>query len=534
MTLQLENEVVDGSYLWQYDDEERTLNVFDIPKKTHLLFGIFILDPFLGTQLESKLSELHSKLEGFLKDWNTQFPWTEFNGIQLTQDTILENGVKYILGQICVEDNVKLEEQLVVTLLRKFQNDYCVMDQVFIKICDTDGDFLMMECHDILPVEFNHPKGNNRLWLYQNCFKLIPLDYKPDTGLTITESLDFLTNSYYRCLNLQKLQIRLDNLYNINKFPNQQLANLGALQLEVNDSKIFKIWANNPQIITYLIKNLFCLTDKITIDKLDHSRDNSQILVVVIPKNHADLLSSFIHINKLYTDSIPIQKIVSSCLQISMQSLIDDKTITINDKEIISHPQCKMFEDFKYDQIQLLDDELFSDTDADKPDIESLDIFSKIFTEKDIDKSNATGPKNGNSTQGPEKDFQEIDTESDNDQEANNFFKEQNIDIDEDDFFEFFIKEALKLKQNDIDQLRSDDKIDTERQEILNSNDELNEKEKEAMRVLDEYMGKSDTKEDISIALQKVFESLSVGSSGKNPVASLLRNMSTWEENDEL
>lgn len=546
MTLHLQNEVLDGLYLWQYDEPDKILNIFDIPKKTHLLFGIFILDPFIGTQLSKKLSDLQDNLQNFLADWNNCFPWSEYNGIKISQDTIAENGLKYILGQICVEDNVNLEEQLVVTLLRKFQMDYCQMDQVFIKICDTDGDFLMMECHDILPKDFEHPRGNNRLWLYQNQFKLIPNEFCPDRGLKITESLEFLTNNYYKCLNLTKLQIRLDNLFNLNSFPGEQLKKLGQLTLDVEDSKIYAIWKNNPQIMSYLIKNLFRMTEKTSMDDLKCSSDVSRALPVIIGKNHTELLSSFLNLNKSKSENVSILKMATHYLQKSMQSLLNDNVLIINHDITPLSKKSKIFNEFTYDILELSNNKPLSEDDY-KPEEEMINLFTKIFDGKDLEDSNENNSETGLTPNDKipkfEMEFQENDDENgdgsdngnDNEQEAKDFFKRENIDIDEDDFFEFFMKQALQLKQDDIDQFRFNNEMEKSNENDDNdSNDILNEKEKEALGEMDEYLGTEKTHEELTDAVNQVFQSLSINGSGHNPLESLLRNMSTWKEENDM
>ena len=137
---------IDGKWLWQTDQNEETFDIFNIPKKTHLVFGVFVLDIFIK-DIEPVLQSLYHKLSKLLKDWNTFYPWTEYNGVSLRLDNI--QNIKYIFGELCVEDNLQKEESLIVSLLRNFSKE--VGDQVFIKIVDTYGDFLLDTCYDVLP-----------------------------------------------------------------------------------------------------------------------------------------------------------------------------------------------------------------------------------------------------------------------------------------------------------------------------------------------------------------------------------------------
>ena len=50
-----------------------------------------------------------------------------------------------------------------------------------------------------------------------------------------------------------------------------------------------------------------------------------------------------------------------------------------------------------------------------------------------------------------------LQSTEDPDYECKQYFLDEDVDIDEDDFFEFFLKEGLKLSETKIDELRRDE-----------------------------------------------------------------------------
>jgi len=78
------------------------------------------------------------------------------------------------------------------------------------------------------------------------------------------------------------------------------------------------------------------------------------------------------------------------------------------------------------------------------PDQEALDKVAEFISQSSTLQKNTSQKKNSQSST----------NESNPDSEVKDFFKSENIDIDDDDFFEFFLKDGLKLPQEKIDELQ--------------------------------------------------------------------------------
>lgn len=524
---------VDGKWLWQIDQNEETFDIFDIPKKTYLIFGIFVLDIFIK-DIEPTLQSLYNKISERLKEWNSVYPWSEYNGVSLRFDNI--SNIKYILGELCVEDNLKIEESLIVSILRKFSKD--VGDQVFIKIVDTDGDFLLASCYDVIPGNYEYPVGNNRLWLRNGNFIIIPDTIQPNKGLDPKTCLDTLLFSPFKCISIDNISKKLDKLYPTEDFPTKQFSELGLLSLELPDNKISEILKSNPQIINYLIKNLFTINtnDKKIIDDnyMENLEYDGNVSKFLISKNHFNLLLLYLGINKLKVKQPNTAKECGFHLLRCLHYLIDSGDIeveNVEDKSLISLDGAKwmdvpLYRSYKFPELDY--NQKYEIEEGIEPNEKLMDLFTQFFNEKDASKE-------------VYKDFEKDDQsdsgvnannarDEDDEREAREYLKNENSGITEDDFFEFFLKEALKMKDTDLEQFRKEDELDSDVMDSQSHEENISEIElgldeenfnREIKDVLDDCHSKKTAVE----AFEDMFNSLNIDGVVHGPFESMLRHL---------
>ncbi|KAF2862128.1 SGT1-domain-containing protein, partial [Piedraia hortae CBS 480.64] len=82
------------------------------------------------------------------------------------------------------------DEWFIVYLLLTLSN---LCPDAWIRICDTDGEFLLIEASSSLPRWLNPDLAEHRLWLNNGHLRLIPLDTTLPTNLPITSALSFIT-----------------------------------------------------------------------------------------------------------------------------------------------------------------------------------------------------------------------------------------------------------------------------------------------------------------------------------------------------
>ncbi|CAL9734890.1 hypothetical protein MOSE0_G01970 [Monosporozyma servazzii] len=521
-----EDDLIDGKWLWQEDQNEQTLDIFNVPKKTYLTFGIFILDAFIR-DVDPILQSCYDKLTKHLEDWNKFYPWSEYNGVSLRLDSL--EGRKYILGQHCVEDNLEQEGSLVVALLRLFSKE--MGEQVYIKVADTDGDFLLASCHETIPGNYEYPVGNNRLWLQNGKFIIIPDTIHPNRGVFPKECIDILLNSPFKCVQLENISKKLDILYPIEEFPSKYLSKLGLLTLELPDNDVSSIIRADPKILNFLIKSLFSsgmdstdIVENVNSTNLISETESQQFLV---SKNHFDLLLLYLQINNLKDDISQVPKYSGKLLTNCLATLLDSKTFELveSNADILNIPTWKSSSVFKLHNFSDLDySQDYEPEKREEPNDKLMDLFTQFFNENEKDSTNKTS-SNSKQTNISEDD----DSDDEDERKATEYLANENSGINEDDFFEFFLKEALNLKDSDMEELRRDvskqkiSKIADSRNGQNSSDDDIDE--------FDEMLGDLRSKEDVSKAFEDMFGSLNIDGAPNGPFESLLRNLANNSNN---
>ncbi|CCC69156.1 hypothetical protein NCAS_0C01660 [Naumovozyma castellii] len=504
---------LDSEWLWQYDDGEKEINVFDAPDKLYMTFGVFYLDR-LATDTELSLLLVTEELTKLVQEWQSRYPWSEFQGISMNIRTT-EDNVPYTFGQICVEDNVHDEELLMTNLLYEFSSK--MGPQVFIKISDTEGDFILSEIHDFIPEEYEYPIPNNRFWLHEGKFKMIPTYFYDGRGLKKGEALDFLRKAYFKLIELESLNVGIKSKI-LDNFPNGILDNLVKLPLKIESQEFYDILTENPQLISFLIKNLIHPVEEnedvdFQLEKEDE-QDNCRQLELLVPRNHCDLLSLYLDTQNLKTDIDKIPLHSSRALFHVFQYLVEKKTLEVVESERTRESEEKLTQEsvlnfFNFEQASL-EAKFQANTDV-EPTEELMDKLTAFFGESDkIDITNEDVFKKNN---------EEALNEEGIDSQAKNYFQEQNVDIDEDDFFEYFLKGALKLKGEKIEEFRRHPSI------ITTEHPEKDEIDIDVENEFEEMFPDMQSKENVPDSLNELFKSLSVDGAPTGPFQSLLRNL---------
>lgn len=509
-------QLVSSEWLWQYEDGERDINVFNAPEKTTLTFGIFFLDK-LAKDLEFSLNNIYNKTEQAFKSWNTHYPWSEYNSVHLEfQET--ETGSKYLFGQLCVEDSAQEEESLIIAILRELSLELGV--QVFIKVSDTACDFLLAEVHEAIPEEYQHPVANNRLWIHEGRFKLIPSTFYFDRGLKPNEALEFLRKAYFRCIEIEGISNGISDKM-IKDFPNRYLSKLVKLPLVFENETHYKLLKENPLVINLLLKSL--LTETIVIDKQD-SQVKTYPIEFLATKDHCDILSLYLDNEDLKKEMEKIPLYSGRCITQVLNNLIENSTLLVEDncqeeKNLIVENKFnheELFIKYPFEQASILN-KFIPEKDL-EPTEELMQKLGEFFNEASTDKT-AFKLDDDNL------DISKEDSEPDVDDETKEYFKEQNADIDEDDFFEFFLQEALKLKKEDIESYRKFEHSNT-----VPSHDNITttytKEDMECLDELEQFTQEENTTQDDSDALNGLFDSLNVDGVPNGPLQTLLRNLS--------
>ncbi|QLL30953.1 hypothetical protein HG536_0A07680 [Torulaspora globosa] len=422
-------------WLWDYKEDEKDIHVVDPVDKSTVVFGIFIIDKF-AKDSDKQLQQLIRKVETDFAIWNDYYPWSEYNGISLSLEK-LENEMPFIYGQLCAENNVSREEKVLLGLLIMLSKR--LDPQMFIRVRDTDGDFIMNEISEALPKEYEFPVACNRLWLNCGKMKLIPLEESCSDGLRPLEALRFLEDSAFKLLDVDTLSNGAIVKMTAN-FPNDVLSRLVKLQLVIENEKHRQILVENPRLISFLLKSLIDEELSVT-DQVSGNNDGS--IELLVSEEHADLIPYFFEAKGLRKDTTLIPILCGRAISDVMEKLLRNRTIVVEDERTVKAIREGSLLDLTNFRPASIDLALSTGEDVDltKDLLENLQnlLDGEVKIEDSLDFDNS-----------------DEDASEDLDEGCRKYFEDEGIDIDEDDFLEFFLKEGLKLDDDMIGELRAD------------------------------------------------------------------------------
>lgn len=184
-------------------------------------YTIYILDSRL-TDIETRdqLRQVQSAGIKLTNDLLKDFIWQRENfKLSIERDN---NGKSSLRGRTNYGDSVE-DEWLIVYMLRELSKQF---PRIWIRIVDTDGQFLLIEAANVLPRWLNPEIADFRVWLNGGKLLIIPLE-KPDEQvivsksgpLTLNEALEFLENQRSKLLHLPAVEA--EAFYRLLKYPKQ-------------------------------------------------------------------------------------------------------------------------------------------------------------------------------------------------------------------------------------------------------------------------------------------------------------------------
>ncbi|AET38139.1 uncharacterized protein Ecym_2406 [Eremothecium cymbalariae DBVPG len=522
MSLTVPEEEISDKWLWQQEIND-TVDVFEIPKHTTLVFGVFYLDKFEINVIE-KVNKLYCELEKLFLPWNQYYPWNRLNGVNIR--VVKRNDIPpFVFGTVVVEDNAEQEESLMLGLLRRFSESSG--NQIFIKICDTDGDFVLVSCSDFIPDEYEYPIGNNRHWIHEGEFKFIPSYFKNKRGLRCKEALEFLKESYFKCVKIPAITNHIEK-HLLNEFPIKYLRQLKWLSANISNNKHRNIIKQNPKLAGILLKNF--IDQRLSLNAVTISSkpsDDGSLLKILASDNHTRLLTLFLsnHSELLKFDQ---STLVGTILSISLQDLLDNSILKA--------------EEFGSQLTSTLGQALFNDHQVTEPiefnTVNAIDegyaTGQEFANEKLTSNLNSFLSKMNDSIDGVNNKgnhLPEFDDEDsvDEDERARQYFKAENVEINEDDFFEYFLTEGLKLNKEELDNYRSDrfDNCDTapqfpEKRGKMGKNRE-EEEEEEMLHELETLLRSTKSSTNVE-EIEELIKSMQVDGAVNGPLQTMLRN----------
>lgn len=479
---------LDPRILWQKHEVDELDDVFDRPDDTYMCFGIFYLDIF-STSVETELNNVLEVVQAELKDWTNQYPWSSFTDFSLSIEK-LDSKTPYIFGYLNVHSNRYRESSLIVGILHELSQR--LGPHTFIKLCDSDGDVLLSDAHEVVPSELEYPVGSNRLWLTEGNFKIIPTSFYPTRGLTSSEVMEFLAKASYKLITIEALKEKLESLH-VKAFSKRQFSDMKKISISVEDHRDYKILEDNPTAINFIISRLHQKT--IQIDTDSPMKNDARRLDCLSNITSRSILSTTLDMHDLTdnTEMIPVYagRLISGALHDMLKENILTMSSETKTQTLFDLPKtANVFKDYTFETASLTEvpevPEIFTKTPGVK---EFMDSYDEFRTKK-----------HQNSPPGKTKPRFDHPLFPD--------------DIEEmEDFTEFMLKETMGL---------SDDKV-----EEMTPTDEM--PISELLEVMSEFNEKFDPKVHKGEELTKLFKSLNMNEKDTRAFESTFRLFSGHE-----
>jgi hypothetical protein len=244
---------------------------------------IYIIDTQLSDiQTRERLQAFQRSLLQLEKKFLREYIWQRES---LKLELVREEGRWLLKGRTNYGDSVA-DEWLIVWLLRELSKEF---KDAWIRIYDTDGEFLLIEAANALPKWLNPEIAENRVWIHHHRLLIVPLG-KQETDpapLSVKDALAILDDTPARPQHYQKVEKeafhRLDN-YPAAIAENQHHATLPLPR------KVAHILYMNPSYIAPVVE-AFYLRDPISIRLLQPEK--SKIPLVFAPEDFVEVSVRF-------------------------------------------------------------------------------------------------------------------------------------------------------------------------------------------------------------------------------------------------
>ncbi|KAM7193772.1 protein ecdysoneless [Naviculisporaceae sp. PSN 640] len=152
-------------------------------------------------------------------------------------ETKMEKGQAYLHGITDYGDNVE-DEWLIVYLLRELSKNF---SNLWIRVFDSDGEFLLIEAAKVLPKWLSPEMDTNRVWIHDGKLFIIPLssDTALSKSISLAEALQIIKSEPQSLIH--STFIEAEAFYRLEKYPSQ-----------INDSLHYSL-VTVPRKLAYIL-----------------------------------------------------------------------------------------------------------------------------------------------------------------------------------------------------------------------------------------------------------------------------------------
>lgn len=485
-------------------------------EKETLVISMFHINPMLTREeIKIELQRVRKDLEVRFDPWINHYVWNES---PITFQMTEYDDIDYIYGELVFGDHFA-DEWLVTQILFDLSKTY---EDLYIHLSDNEGEFLLIEGAQYLPDWLEPDNAGNRDWINHGRILIIPEEYYRDRSLKLAEALKFLDRVVYKCLKVEELDNAVIN--KVKQFPKVALE--GQISLEITvPRKIAGVLMRNR----VLNQAVLSFGKEINNEKVSPKFDDLVDLKIQTTALAYLFIDYYLKSQNLSSPKTDGGKLVTQAVEKYLKedsnlSLIytpsDQDLKSFNEQgDVLQKELIRLMRIDKHVEPNLDFGDLPTGEDGLQQDDEIISRLESFFKDTNAGLDGVETPTD--KTGLPKAKIEVVESEPDSDdenEEARKYFKEEGVDISEDDFFEFFAKEGLKLTDEDLETFRNMN-LDHEK-EPKSDEDEHEDYDSEEEELL-QKLGSGGVAE----SLQELLKSLETEGGMNGPTATLLQSL---------
>lgn len=230
---------------------------------------IFIIDTRLSDiQTRERLQAFQRALQDLKKKFLKDYIWQRD---EIKLDLVRENDRWLLKGLSNYGDSVA-DEWLIVYFLRELSKEF---KDAWIRIYDTDGEFLLIEAANALPKWLTPEVAEHRVWINTHRLLIVPLGKEEESApLKLSEALNILGDTPGRPQQYPKVE--KEAFHRLNNYPNAISENQHHATLSL-PRKVAHILHANPSYISSAIE-AFYLRDPISLRLLQPEKSKTELI----------------------------------------------------------------------------------------------------------------------------------------------------------------------------------------------------------------------------------------------------------------
>ncbi|KAI9834216.1 MAG: hypothetical protein M1819_003054 [Sarea resinae] len=231
-------------------------------------YSLYIIDSKLKdpAQVRQSLLDIQAAATALKKGLLRDYIWQR-EGFELAIQRA--DGLTFLQGRTNFGDSVE-DEWLIVYILRELSKKF---EALWIRVVDTDGEFLLIEAANALPRWLNPEVADNRVWIHDGKLFIIPQEplhteskeaRLPSRTITPKEALAAISKNFSKLIHSPLIES--EAFYRLQKYPQQIADNFHFARIVV-PRKLAYILHEKPAYISAAIE-AFYLRDPISLKPL--------------------------------------------------------------------------------------------------------------------------------------------------------------------------------------------------------------------------------------------------------------------------